>query len=204
MVSSPSTSAPTGSPAGAGTPVRPRAPRRLVAAVAALGVTVTAALACWTALSVTFYMNPAPEAVPLSSDVIYVIGPPTEERIALARELRSDGVARDILISVPATGEQSAENLSICQDDHVSCLHPEPFTTAGEMGLLDALYGADTTAVVITFTPHVSRTRFIAESCARTDVTVITAPTTLSVIEWAYQFAYQTGGFAKAFAQSCR
>lgn len=201
MVSTPSTSAPTESPIAAGRRAPRRASRRLLAA---LGVTVTAALACWVALGVTFYMNPEVDAVPSSADVIYVIGPPTEERIALARELRSDGVARDILISVPATGEQSAENLSICQDDDVACLHPDPFTTAGEMGLLDSLYGAGSTAVVITFTPHVSRTRYIAESCARTDVTVIAASTKLSVGEWVYQFGYQTGGFAKAFAQSCR
>lgn len=201
MVSSPSTSAPTESPVLVVPRARRRAPRRLAAA---LGVMVTAAVACWVALSVTFYMNPEVDAVPSSADVIYVIGPPTEERIALARELRSDGVARDILISVPPTGEQSAENLSICQDDHVACLHPQPFTTAGEIGLLDSLYGAGSTAVVITFTPHVSRTRYIAESCGRTDVAVIAAPTALSVGEWVYQFGYQTGGYAKAFAQSCR
>lgn len=200
-MSTPSPSAPTESPVAGGMRAPRRAFRRFVAG---LGVTATVSFACWIALGVTFYMNPEVDTVSSSADVIYVIGPPTEERIALARELRGDGVARDILISVPKTGEQSAENLSICQDEDVACLHPEPFTTAGEMGLLDSLYGADATAVVITFIPHVSRTRYIAESCARTDVTVIAAPTTLSVGEWVYQFAYQTGGFAKAFAQSCR
>ncbi len=201
MVSSPSTSAPTESPITAGQHAPRRTHRR---ALAALVVTVTAAFACWIALGVTFYVNPATEAVPSSADVIYVIGPPTEERIALAQKLRGDGVARDILISVPKTGEQSADNLDICQGDHVSCLHPEPFTTAGEIRLLNSLYGADATAVVITFTPHISRTRYIAEDCSPMDVTVIAAPSRLSPIAWAYQFAYQTGGFAKAFAQSCR
>lgn len=152
---------------------------------------------------VSAYVFPAVAAPPARADVIYVIGPPTEGRIALAEQLRRAGVADDILISVPTDGEQSAANLSVCQRAFVSCVHPEPFTTAGEMSLLNERYGAGTRAVVITFTPHVSRTRFIAARCADPQVTVIAAPTSLDLGRWMYQFAYQTGGFAKALIVGC-
>ena len=167
--------------------------------VAALGVS-----AVLVALGMSIYVFPPSSELPKRADVIYVIGPPTEGRIDLAEKLHEEGVASDILISVPLDGEQSAAELSVCQRSFVTCAHPEPFTTAGEMMLLDSRYGADATAIVVTFTPHVSRTRFIAERCAEPTVTVVAAPTSLSPWEWLYQFAYQTGGFAKAFAQSCR
>ncbi|MCJ1707080.1 YdcF family protein [Microbacterium sp. VKM Ac-2923] len=168
--------------------------------VALVGVAVAALVA---AITVSAYVFPATAALPARADVIYVIGPPTEGRIALAEQLRSDGVADEILISVPSEGEQSAAKLSACQEAWVTCGHPEPFTTAGEMALLNSLYGADARAVVITFTPHVSRTRFIAWQCAAAEVTVIDVPTSIAFGQWVYQFAYQTGGFAKALAFPC-
>lgn len=170
----------------------------LIAAL--VGVAVAAGAA---AIAVQAYVFPAAADVPARADVIYVIGPPTEGRIALAEQLRRDGVADDILISVPSEGEQSAAKLSTCQEEWVTCGHPEPFTTAGEMALLNSLYGADERAVVITFTPHVSRTRFIAGQCADAEVTVIDVPTSIDLGQWVYQFAYQTGGFAKAVAFPC-
>ncbi|WP_314457583.1 YdcF family protein [uncultured Microbacterium sp.] len=170
--------------------------------VIALALLVAMAVA-GVAIMVQAYVFPAVAAPPARADVIYVIGPPTEGRIALAEQLRSDGVADDILISVPSEGEQSAAKLSVCQERYVACEHPDPFTTAGEMALLNTRYGAEASAVVITFTPHVSRTRFIAGQCAAAQVTVIDVPTSLDLGQWMYQFAYQTGGFAKAVAAPC-
>lgn len=168
----------------------------IVAAVLAVGATAVGA-------GVAAYVFPPVSRAPDRVDVIYVIGPPTEGRIALAEQLHSEGVADDILISVPTDGEQSAAGLSTCQKAYVSCVHPEPFTTAGEMSVLDERYGAGATAIVITFTPHVSRTRFIAGRCAGAEVTVLAVPTSLDLGQWIYQFAYQTGGFAKALVVGC-
>ena len=170
--------------------------------VIALALFVAMAVA-GVAIMVSAYVFPAVAAPPARADVIYVIGPPTEGRTALAERLRSDGVADDILISVPLEGEQSAAKLSICQERHVTCEHPDPFTTAGEMALLNARYGPEASAVVITFTPHVSRTRFIAAQCAAPRVTVIDVQVPIDLGDWLYQFAYQTGGFAKAIIAPC-
>jgi hypothetical protein len=183
----------------ADTRTRPRVHRRLLASIAALlGVVLMAG-----ALGVSAYVYPAAAELPARADVIYVIGPPTEGRIALAEQLRRDGIADDILISVPTDGQQSAANLSACQEAWVTCVHPEPFTTAGEMAVLRDEYGTEASAVVITFTPHVSRTRFIADRCAGARVTVVDVPTSLDLGKWIYQFAYQTGGFAKALVVGC-
>lgn len=176
-----------------------KARRRCVAIIAAFLVVVVAAVAT----GVSAYVFPAVEEPPAHADVIYVIGPPTEGRIALAEQMRRDGVADDILISVPTDGEQSAAGLSTCQEAYVSCVHPEPFTTAGEMAMLNERYGAGARAVIITFTPHVSRTRFIAGRCADAQVTVVAVPTSLDLGQWIHQFAYQTGGFAKALIVGC-
>ncbi|MCM3614776.1 YdcF family protein [Microbacterium enclense] len=165
---------------------------------ALLGVVAVAA-----SITVPAYVFPAAAQMPARADVIYVIGPPTAGRIALAEQLRSDGVADDILISVPTDGEQSAAKLAACQEPYVSCVHPEPFTTAGEMSAMNERYDASTRAIVITFTPHVSRTRFIAGRCADAQVTVAAVPTSLDLGQWIYQFAYQTGGFAKALIVGC-
>ncbi|MDQ1136337.1 hypothetical protein QE410_001136 [Microbacterium sp. SORGH_AS 1204] len=154
-------------------------------------------------ITVPAYVFPAVAPLPAHADVIYVIGPPTEGRIALAEQLHADGVADDILISVPTDGEQSAAKLAACQEAYVRCVHPEPFTTAGETAALNERYDASTRAIVITFTPHVSRTRFIAERCADAEVTVVAVPTTIDLGQWIYQFAYQTGGFAKALIVGC-
>lgn len=180
---------------------RPRRVGRWV--LAALVVAMVAGVAGITA-ALALYVYPAESVLPARADVIYVIGPPTRERIALAEQLRDEGVAANILISVPLEGGQSADELTVCRRDGVRCEHPEPFTTEGEMMLLDREYGADASAVIITFTPHVSRTRFIATQCGLSDTTVVAAPARITIGGWLYQFAYQTGGFVKAALTACR
>jgi uncharacterized SAM-binding protein YcdF (DUF218 family) len=59
-------------------------------------------------------------------------------------------------------------------------------------------------AVVITFTPHVARTRYIFARCAPDiDVQVIGVDEHLNIGDWVYQFAYQTTAFVKAAATPC-
>lgn len=176
-----------------------RAHRLLIASASALMAVVIIVAA----ITVPAYVFPPVERPPAHADVIYVIGPPTEERVALAEQMRRDGVADNILISVTTRWSHSAERLPACKESYVTCVHPEPFTTAGEMSELKREYGADARAVVITFTPHVSRTRFIAGRCAGAQVTVVGVPAELDLGRWIYQFAYQTGGFAKALIVGC-
>lgn len=150
------------------------------------------------------YVFPAvDEMVP--GDVAYVIGPPTEQRVALAEQLKGAGVVDEILVSVPASGGQSARELSVCARTGVTCATPAPLTTKGEMALLTdyARTHPAERIIVITFAPHVARTRFILDKCFSGDAIVVAVDQPLRLDEWAYQYLYQTAAFAKAIVTPC-
>lgn len=134
---------------------------------------------------------------PGRADVIYVIGPATPSRIELAEEMLDAGLSDTLMISVPDPAEHP-----IC-DSHpeftVYCRRPEPFTTQGEARELAAMAAEHgwTSATVITFTPHVTRTRVLMERCFTGTLRVAADPTELPLAEWAYQYLYQTGAFVK-------
>lgn len=168
----------------------------LIAAGSVLAVAVLVAVA-----GLPLYVFPPSDEAD-SADIIYVIGPPTRERLRTAEELRDRGVADRILVSVPREGAQSAAEQSFCQRDNVECVHPEPFTTAGEAALLN-VYAEGGRAVVITFTPHVARTRYIFDRCFRGESVVESVKAYLNPLEWAIQYGYQTAGFIKASVTPC-
>lgn len=174
--------------------------RRLgVAAAIIAGVVAAIALA-----GLPVYVFPPVEQVG-RADLIYVIGPPTQTRIALEEQLRREGIANAALISVPLDGEQSAADQRICFNLAVSCEHPEPFTTKGEAAMLGA-YARDRgveSTIVITFTPHVARTRYIFQKCYPGHVTVVGVDEHLDLYEWAKQYIYQSTAFVKAWLTPC-
>ncbi len=57
--------------------------------------------------------------------------------------------------------------------------------------------------VVVTFTPHVARTRYIFAKCYPGDVTVVGADIDLTPLDWAYEYAYQSAAFVKAWFSPC-
>lgn len=165
------------------------------AMVAALiGVVAVPALAI--AAGLPFYVFPRVD-LPGRSDVIYVIGPPTSSRIELAQGMLDAGLSDTLLLSVP-----DPEEHPLC-DAHaaftVYCSRPEPFTTQGEARELSAMAAEHgwTSATVITFTPHVTRTRLLMERCFAGTLRVTADTTPLLLAEWAHQYFYQTGAFVK-------
>ena len=60
------------------------------------------------------------------SDAILVLGPPMDERLALAEQLRDEGFADEIVVSVQASGGQTAEDLAICRDGEAICEVADP------------------------------------------------------------------------------
>lgn len=153
-----------------------------------------------------YVFPPAAKALQLGdADLIYVIGPPAPERIALERALREQGVADLSLYSVGRSGRNSAKKLPVCSDRNVYCEHPQPFTTKGEFALLSEFAAEHDVrrTIVITFTPHVARTRYIAEKCFAGEVTVVGVDQNLSLGRWVYQYLYQTAAFVKAAATPC-
>ncbi|WP_375385867.1 YdcF family protein [uncultured Microbacterium sp.] len=139
------------------------------------------------------------------ADLIYVIGPPTPARIAYEEQLRRDGRADAALISVSPEGERSAADLSICANLAVTCESPLPFTTKGEAAMLTA-YAREhdvKSTIVITFTPHVARTRYIFAKCYPGRVTVVGIDEHLRPIDWVHQYLYQSAAFVKAIFTPC-
>jgi len=150
------------------------------------------------------YVFPPAEDID-DADLIFVIGPPNEERVAAERTLRSADVADLSLYSVTSRGRLSAEALAVCREATVTCAHIEPFTTKGEFAYLERFAHENDVerTVVLTFTPHVARTRYIAEKCFDGDVTVMAVDEGLTFGDWIYQYLYQSAAFVKAWATPC-
>ena len=139
--------------------------------------------------------------------MIYVIGPPTDERLAEARQLRDEGVADQILISVYREGS-TRDNVELCAEDGVVCLIAYPGTTKGEAGLLTRYFdehadGVAGSAVVLTVTPHVARTRYVFDRCYTGEVTVVPVDEPMALRVWVWHFFYQTGAFVKSVLTPC-
>ena len=161
-----------------------------------VGVVLVVALA-----GLPLYVFPVEEPVP-TADVVYVIGPPTQVRLEKNDELLARGTAQRSLISVPSDDSYRSRMLKReCSSAETTCATPDPFTTIGEARLLTES-GAES-AVVITFTPHVARTRFIFDKCFDGAVTVVGVEQHLGVGQWIYQYAYQSAAFIKAFFEPC-
>lgn len=150
------------------------------------------------------YVDPPAEAIG-DADLIYVIGPPVKERIAAERELRAAGVADRTLVSVGLTGWYTDEKLPVCREPQVDCVHPRPFTTKGEIAYLEE-YAKEhdvKRTVILTFTPHVARTRYILDKCYDGDAVVVAVDQDLRLGDWIAQFGYQTFAFLKAWLTPC-
>lgn len=168
--------------------------RALIVAVAAVVVVGVVGL--------PLYVFPSSHA-PAHADLIYIIGPPTKERIADAEQLRAAGVADRVLVSVPRTGPDSASRLGFCHRSYVTCDTPDPFTTRGEAAMLSAYAAPDEQVVVLTFTPHVARTRYIFGMCAASPVDVVAVDEKMTLGRWIYNYAYQSAAFVKAWILGC-
>lgn len=175
--------------------------RRGLRIVVAAGVaTVAVAL-----LGLPLYVAPAHDQ-PRPVDAVYVIGPPSDARIALAEDMIADGLANTLVVSlIDAPVERAAMPAAAAacdgeaRDYPVHCSEPDPFTTRGEARWLRELvdrHGWESVAVV-TATPHLTRARVIMERCWDGDISYVKAREPLSPALWAYQYLYQSAAFGK-------
>ena len=146
---------------------------------------------------------------PVRSDAILVLGPPlVDGRLDAALRLAAAHYAGTVVISIG--WEPARRELAACHtpnpDYRVICFEPNPTTTRGEAEEIGRLARAQHwhSLLVVTSAYHVSRARLIVRRCMPGTVRVLAPPTRPSLTGWAYQFLYQTGGFAKAFVhRSC-
>lgn len=167
---------------------------------------------------IPLYVLPAtddPETVDV--DVAYVIGPPTDARIKAAIELIREGRAGALLVSADVEnlhGDWNEARRVCSEDGHADvpddvetlCDRPDPFTTRGEARWLEeemAAHGWESAAVV-TFTPHISRTRMIMQRCDTGDISMVDSGSSMSARNLVQRYVHETAGFVKALVlQGC-
>jgi uncharacterized SAM-binding protein YcdF (DUF218 family) len=173
-----------------------------------LTVAVLVLLLVWLAGCFLLVVRP-PTNRPVRSDAILVLGSPTVDgRLEEGLRLAEAGYADTLVISIGwAKGRQ---RIAACADDNpryrVICFQPDPPTTRGEAQELGRLARQRNwnSVLVVTSVYHVSRARLIVDRCMPGTVRMVATSARPSLAGWAYQFGYQTGGFAKALLhRSC-
>jgi uncharacterized SAM-binding protein YcdF (DUF218 family) len=140
------------------------------------------------------------------ADAILVLSGPHHLRYPFGFDLAEQGWAPNLVISNPDAGDNPRLS-DFCAAKHsgvtVYCFEPEPATTKGEgreLRRLAAQYGWRT-VIVVTFRPHVSRARFILQQCFDGDLVMVASPDQISDSRWAFEYLYQTAGYARAIVQ---
>jgi len=179
---------------------RRRPPRPLLAALVVtlvLGLTVAA---LW-----PVYVRPHTD-LPVRADAILVLGGAHDGRAELGLRLAREGHAPRVLFSDPY--ETSARMNRICHGGYsfeVRCFDPDPRTTRGEGRALAAYARAEgwTRVIVVTFTPHISRARYVIGKCWDGELLFVDPRPELSVARWAYDYLYQSAAYVEAFFEDC-
>jgi uncharacterized SAM-binding protein YcdF (DUF218 family) len=141
--------------------------------------------------------------VPRPADAIVILGGNGYGRYPFGFQLASDGFAPEVVVSNPI-GADDPWLAEQCREHHpeykILCFIPDPPTTAGEAKQLKRLAAEQgwKTIIVVTFQPHVARARFIVQQCFDGEVIMVPSPADVSILQWAYQYVYQTAGFIKA------
>ncbi|WP_182347869.1 YdcF family protein [Tomitella gaofuii] len=143
---------------------------------------------------------------PHHADAIVVLGGPGAERYELGLDLARRGFAPQLLLSDPSGGENDWLS-GVCRTEHpftTICFDPHPATTRGEAREIraEAKERGWSNILVVTYTPHVSRARYIVQKCFQGAVTMLSPPTHLTVVEWAWAYTYQTAGYVKTLLES--
>ncbi|WP_067671360.1 YdcF family protein [Nocardia miyunensis] len=151
------------------------------------------------------YVRPQVDS-PARADAILVLGGAHDGREELGLRLAREGYAPRVLFSDPY--EHSPLMNRICHGGYrveVDCFDPDPRTTLGEGRALAerARAGHWRRVIVVTFTPHVSRARYVLGKCWGGEILMVDAHPPISFGRWAYNFLYQSVGYVKAVTENC-
>lgn len=141
------------------------------------------------------------------ADAIFVLGGVGDERYTLALEHALEGYAPQVVFSNPNAAE-AIWLRDLCSHRRysftVSCIEPDPPTTRGEARALRHLVEVNNwhSVIVVTWTPHISRARWILQRCFHGDLIMDAAGTELLPTDWVWSYVYQTAGYVRAALQS--
>ncbi|MGW6336485.1 YdcF family protein [Nocardia rhamnosiphila] len=148
-----------------------------------------------------------PQVDPLRrADAIVVLGGTPYERFDVGLELARQQWAPEVLIAA-STGLDDPRMDRYCRTGYpfrVTCFEPHPWTTRGEAQEIRrrAEAGGWRHIIVVTFTPHVSRARYIVGRCFDGELTMIASPSRTDPVFQAWMYVRQTAGYLKAFTES--
>lgn len=176
--------------------------------VVVLGVVLVlaAAVACY-----RLYVAPGTDEIwtGTPADAVLALGG-MEVTGVFARRLQLQGRARTLVLSNPYyRGVGPGDVMALCDqaaartDPAILCFRPDPVTTRGEAEELGRLAAERGWRRVIVVAPrfHISRARMIVRRCYSGQLAMVAPDIAVPVRTWLYQFAYQTGGFAKTLVQ---
>ncbi|WP_280297711.1 YdcF family protein [Nocardia neocaledoniensis] len=172
--------------------------RSLLVLGALLLTALIVAVALW-----PVYVRPRTDE-PVRADAILVLGGAHDGREQLGLQLAAAGYAPRVLISNPY--ERSPMVNRICHGGYsfeVICFDPSPRTTLGEGRELARLGAGWSRVIVVTFTPHISRSRYILGKCWTGELLFVDPKPHLSPARWTWDYAYQSAGYVKAWFQDC-
>ncbi len=147
-----------------------------------------------------------PQLDPLRpADAIVVLGDTAYERFDLGLALAKRGLAPELVIS-RSTGRDDHVMDRYCAGDFdfaVSCFVPDPWTTQGEAREIGRRARAQgwRHIIVVTYTPHVSRARYIVERCFDGELTMVASPSDSGLAFWSWMYVRQSAGYLRAFLQ---
>jgi uncharacterized SAM-binding protein YcdF (DUF218 family) len=169
-------------------------------------VIFAALVGAWLLFCFVVIAHPRATHRPKPADAIMVLGPSIDSRVSTALSLAATLRISQIVISVGDTSGQTSQGPCARPPSGitVTCFQPEPYTTQGEARELGRLAAEHhwTSVIVITATPHISRSHMIIKRCYGGSVQMVRDPAPISIGKWAYQFLYQSAAFGKALLRS--
>jgi hypothetical protein len=167
----------------------------------------------WLIAGWAVFQHPRADA-PARSDALLVLGPPDRTRMAEALRLMDAGVAPVLVVANPGTrdlGDASGKvyygrAAQTCAEDRdrayeVICFRPDPSTTQGEameLRTLSEQRGWEHVSA-LTYRQHVARARLLLGRCYAGELDVLSFDYPAVPRGHLREFAYQSGGFVKAW-----
>ncbi|MBS1673013.1 MAG: hypothetical protein JSS74_03515 [Actinobacteria bacterium] len=171
------------------------APRRRRRRGWGLGI-LSGILILYVAMSVSVFTTPSDPYDVHQIDAVFILGPPTQERIAAGERIAREAGGVPVYLSVWA---------GVGCDPRFVCVHADPWTTAGEAEALAEAVREDGVRhpLVVTGGEHVMRARYIFDRCVPMAAPVIGIDDHLNPVDWLWQPIYQWGAMVKAFFGGC-
>lgn len=163
------------------------------------GSLALASLVAYVLIGLPFIVFPKTDHEPKHADVVLVLGPLSEKRIALAKRLLAEHRVDRMMWSATITTHAQYPLLQECRTTPgLICERPSPATTEGEGEMLErrAAENGWKSAIVVTQTAHVTRARMILSRCFSGRLAMVESGDP-PVGGWVYQFLYQTGATVK-------